>query len=261
MPEGHTIHRAARDQRKMVAGKVLNLSSPQGRFMEGAEHLDGRLCESIEALGKHLLYRFEGDEALHIHLGLYGRIRTHKRPAKEPKGAVRVRIESDTHIIDINGPNRCEVLDRPGLDALFDRIGPDVLRKDADPDRAFERITKSRSMLGLLIMNQDVMAGIGNIYRTEILWRQRLDPEMPGKALTREAFDAFWEDSVALLELGVKHNAIITTDDAMAAKSRYQEKVNIFNKDTCPRCDGPVRRFEIANRRAFVCDACQRQKV
>ena len=87
MPEGHTIHRAARDQRPMLAGKVLDVSSPQGRFLEGAARLDGRRCTAIDAYGKHLLYRFD-DLSLHIHLGLFGRFRAVKRPAAEPKGAV-----------------------------------------------------------------------------------------------------------------------------------------------------------------------------
>ena len=110
MPEGHTIHRAARDQRPMLAGQLLDVSSPQGRFMDGAARLDGRRCTGIDAYGKHLLYRFD-DLSLHIHLGLFGRFRCAKRPAAEPKGEVRVRMMSDTHVVDINGPNSCEVLD------------------------------------------------------------------------------------------------------------------------------------------------------
>ena len=69
MPEGHTIHRAARDQAPMVVRKVLAVSSPQGRFLDGAALLDGRRCMAVEACGKHLFYRFAGGDTLHIHLG------------------------------------------------------------------------------------------------------------------------------------------------------------------------------------------------
>ena len=172
MPEGHTIHRAARDQRPMLAGKVLDVSSPQGRFMEGAARLDGRRCTGI------------------------------------------------------------------------------------DPERAWARISRSRSTIGQLIMDQSVMAGIGNIYRSEILWRQRIHPDLPGQRLKRTEFDRIWADAVALLELGVKRNAIITVDGAKTSKSRYGERVNIFAKDTCPACAGPVSAFEIAGRRA-ACGSCQ----
>jgi endonuclease-8 len=241
----------------MLAGKRLAVSSPQGRFAEGAARLDGQRCEEVEAYGKHLVYRFGSGDSLHIHLGLYGQFRAAPTPAPEPRGAVRVRLLSDTHVVDINGPNTCEVLDGAGLAALTIRIGPDVLRSDADPERAWLRISKSRTGIGALIMDQAVMAGVGNIYRSEILWRQRLHPDLPGKDLDRERFARLWADAAHLLALGVRHNAIITNEAADAAESKYRERVNIFEKPSCPACAGPIRKFEIAGRRAFVCDGCQ----
>jgi endonuclease VIII len=257
MPEGHTLHRAARDQRPMLVGHRLAVSSPQGRFAEGAARLDGQRCDAVEAYGKHLIYRFEGGDALHIHLGLYGQFRTAPAPVPEPRGAVRVRMISATHGVDINGPNTCEVLDGAGLAELTARIGPDVLREDADPERAFARISKSRTGIGALIMDQSVMAGVGNIYRSEILWRQRLHPDVPGKDIGRAVFDRLWADAVHLLKLGVEHDAIITNEATDAAVTKYGERVNIFARETCPVCAGAIRRFEIAGRRAFACDACQ----
>jgi endonuclease VIII len=256
MPEGHTIHRAAIDQRPMLVGHRLDVSSPQGRFFEGAAQLDGATCTGIDAYGKHLLYRF-GDTALHIHLGLFGVFRTQKLPAAEPKGAVRVRMVSPTHCVDINGPNCCEVLHGADLAALISRIGPDVLRDDADPERAWKRISQSRTSIGLLLMDQSVMAGIGNIYRSEILWRQKVNPDTPGNKITRDVFDRIWSDAVHLLRTGVRTNSIITVDGVKKSKSRYGERVNIFNKPVCPACSGDIRRYELANRRVFVCDACQ----
>ena len=240
----------------MLVGKLLDVSSPQGRFMEGAERLDGRRCTGIDAYGKHLLYRFD-DLSLHIHLGLFGRFRCARLPAAEPKGEVRVRMISDTHVVDINGPNSCEVLDPAECAGLGGRIGPDVLREDADPERAWQRISRSRTSVGQLIMDQSVMAGVGNIYRSEILWRQRIHPDTPGQRLPREAFDRIWADAVALLRLGVKSNAIITVEGAKKSKSRYGERVNIFAKDICPACEGKITAFEIAGRRAFACEGCQ----
>ena len=257
MPEGHTIHRAARDHRRILAGQQLTVSSPQGRFSEGAILLTGQLCLAVEAFGKHLLYRFKNGNVLHIHLGLFGRIRNRKLPLIEPRGAVRVRLVSDTHIVDINGPTICRVLVGQEILTLIDRIGPDVLRSDADPGLAFNKITKSKAPIGRLIMDQSVMAGIGNIYRSEILWRQAVHPETPGKAIDRQTFDRIWDDAKALLKIGVKYNAIITVDDTSPSKSRYRERVNIFAKDNCPKCKGAIRRFEINGRRTFVCETCQ----
>lgn len=252
MPEGHTIHRAARDQRPMLAGKRLDVSSPQGRFAEGAAQLDGRVCASLEAYGKHLLYAFADDATLHIHLGLFGRFRAAKVPAAEPRGAVRVRMRSATHVVDINGPNTCVVLDPAEVAALLARLGPDPLRADADPDRAFDRIARSRVAVGQLLMDQSVIAGIGNIYRTEILWRQRIHPRTPGKAIDRAAFDALWRDTVHLLEIGVKRGAIVTADGA-----GRRGRLNIFAKASCPRCGEPVVKSEMATRRLFTCESCQ----
>jgi endonuclease VIII len=242
----------------MLAGQVLDVSSPQGRFAEGAVALDGQRCVGVEAFGKHLIYRFENGFALHIHLGLFGRFRTARRPAAEPKGEVRVRMISDTHVVDINGPNTCEVLDMAELLALTSRIGPDVLRKDADPDKVWARISRSRVSIGQLLMDQSVLAGIGNIYRSEILWRQGVHPQRLGNTISRDEFDALWADAVLLLDIGVKYNAIITVDGVKKSRSRYGERVNIFNKPQCPTCAGDIRAFEIATRRAFVCEACQR---
>ena len=257
MPEGHTIHRAARDHRRAFAGQKLSVSSPQGRFCDGASLLNAQFCETVEAFGKHLVYRFQNKLALHIHLGLFGRIRKQPLPLKDPKGAVRVRMACKTHFIDINGPTICEVLGQSEIDALINRLGPDVLRPDANPEISFQKIQQSRLPIGRLIMDQSIMAGIGNIYRTEILWRQAIHPEIPGKAISRQAFDRIWDDAAYLLAIGVKKNAIVTVDDQITSKKRSGEKYNIFGKVSCPKCDGDLRRLEINKRRAFVCDACQ----
>ena len=257
MPEGHTIHRAARDHHRSFSGQKLYVTSPQGRFSEGASLLDSKSCETVEAIGKHLLYRFQNSRALHVHLGLFGRVRKYPLPLKPPKGAVRVRLVSKTHYVDINGPTICEVIDQSGVDALFKRIGPDVLRADANPEISFKKIQRSGLPIGQLIMDQSIMAGIGNIYRTEILWRQAIHPEMPGKAISRHTFDRIWDDAAYLLAIGMKRNAIVTVDAHLFSKKRSGEKYNIFGTVSCPRCNGDVRRLEINKRRAFVCDTCQ----
>ena len=257
MPEGHTIHRAARDHHRIFARQKLIVSSPQGRFSDGASLLNLQICLAVEAFGKHLLYKFNNEYTLHIHLGLFGRIRKQKLPLAEPKGSVRVRLIGRTHLVDINGPTICEVLDQKGVMALIGRIGPDVLRPDANPDFAFEKISRSKAPIGRLIMDQSVMAGIGNIYRSEILWRQAIHPETPGKAIGQQAFDRIWGDARALLAIGVERNAIVTVFDGQSAKRGYGEKYNIFGKTNCPHCKGEIRRFEISGRRTFVCETCQ----
>ncbi len=257
MPEGHTIHRAAREHNKIVGGHSLTVTSPQGRFTNGAALLDGQRCSLVEAIGKHLIYHFENGSILHIHLGLFGRIRKHKLPLRAARGAIRVRLVSATHAIDISGPTICEVLDQPALLSLEQRIGPDVLRIDANPSRAYQKIKNSRSSIGRLIMDQSVMAGIGNIYRTEILWRQRVHPLTPGRDLDNATLKRIWLDARNLLEIGVKRNAIITVDSAKLSNGRYRENTNIFGKTVCPSCEGGVSKLEISGRRVYLCGNCQ----
>jgi len=257
LPEGHTIHRAARDHQRILARQKLIVSSPQGRFSEGASLLNGQICSAVEAFGKHLLYKFNNEYTLHIHLGLFGRIQKQKLPLAEPKSSVRIRLIGKKHLVDIIGPTICEVLDQKGVTALIGRIGPDVLRPDANPDFAFEKISRSKAPIGRLIMDQSIMAGIGNIYRSEILWRQAIHPETPGRAIDRQTFNRIWDDACALLAIGVERNAIITVFDGQLSKKQYGEKFNIFGKASCPTCEGEIRRFEISGRRTFVCDTCQ----
>ena len=257
LPEGHTIHRAAKDHHKKLSGQTLQVSSPQGRFSEGSEILSGKVCHSVEALGKHLLYRFESSDVLHVHLGLFGKIRSGRLPLKEPIGAVRVRLVGDTHCIDINGPAICEVMGPLETKVLFNRIGPDILRSDAEPIRAFARTAKSKLPIGQLLMDQSVIAGIGNIFRSEILWRQGIHPKTPGNAIDETTFNKIWEDARDLLALAVKHNSIITVQDGKPSSGKYRERVNVYKKTLCPKCGGGIQCHNIAGRKAYAYEKCQ----
>lgn len=192
MPEGHTIHRLAQDHTRDFAGQKLKVSSPQGRFIDGAKLLSGKKLTTVEACGKHLFYRWSGKRTLHIHLGLYGKFRRHKLPVPEPRGAVRLRVIGQELAFDLNGPNCCELLTDKEVDAVFNRLGPDPLRADADPERVWKRMSRSRAAIGGLLLNQAVIAGVGNVYRAEALHLLGIDPERPGNSLSRNEFDALW---------------------------------------------------------------------
>lgn len=267
MPEGHTIHRLARDQSSTLAGRILQVTSPQGRFSSGARVLDGRRLHSVEACGKHLFYQFDQVAAgpvLHVHLGLFGKYRARKRNGgdlPDVRGATRVRFITSDQVVDLNGPNQCEVIEPHAKQSIIDRLGPDPLRADADPKRAWERISKSRTGIGQLLMDQSVIAGIGNIYRTELLFRAGLSPDVPGREVGRPMFNRLWGDAVKLLNIGVKYNRISTVPldkiGTPPSKLRYREQTLIFGKTRCPACAAAITRFEIAKRRAFRCAGCQ----
>lgn len=263
MPEGHTIHRIARDHQRDFAGQRLTLSSPQGRFADGARRLTGKELVAVEAYGKHLFYRWDGRNVLHIHLGLYGKFRRHRVPVPDPIGQVRLRAVGAESAFDLNGPTACEVLPPAQVSRILARLGPDPLRKDADPEQVWQRIRKSRAPLGTLLLNQSVLAGVGNVYRSEVLFLQKIHPDRPGQALSREEFDGLWQRLVTLLEIGVRYNRIIVADPNEVGKPRSRmnrsERLLIYKRATCVHCDGSIRSYVLGARKIFACDRCQRR--
>ncbi len=212
MSEGHTVHRFAIDHNKWLAGQRLKVSSPQGRFEAGAKLLFGKSLKTVEAHGKHLYYSFSSKLVLHVHLGLYGKFRLHQSPPPEPRGAVRIRFVGKTHTLDLNGPNQCEILSSKQVCDSRSKLGEDPLRSDADPERVWIRIQKSKKPIGQLLLDQSIVAGIGNIYRAEIFFLLKIHPSRPSSSLTRIEFDDLWKTSLRLLAVGVKYNRIITVD-------------------------------------------------
>jgi endonuclease-8 len=261
MPEGHTVHRLARDHSKWFGGQELIMLSPQGRFEKEAKRLSGQKLLRTEAFGKHLVYRFADELSMHVHLGLYGKFRVHRNPPPEPRGAVRVRVIGSERSFDLNGPNQCRLLNASDLDKLRSRLGPDPLRKDANPELAWERIHRSRAAIGSLLLDQSVIAGIGNIYRAEILHILAIHPHRPGNQISREEFDAMWSLTQQLMRTGVQYNRIITVDREELGKPlsrlRSNERLRIYKRASCSRCHADVYYWDLGNRTIYACDACQ----
>ncbi|MEM1236554.1 MAG: DNA-formamidopyrimidine glycosylase family protein [Pseudomonadota bacterium] len=257
MPEGHTIHRAARDHAALIGGQKVAAMSPQGRFAEGAAVLDGAVCERTGAVGKHLLYYFSNGQVLHVHLGLGGYFVTQSQPVDPPREVTRLRLESATHSIDIIGPNRCELIPVEEIEAFQLRYGADLLAENPDPDRAIAAIRKSRAPIARLLMDQKVISGIGNIYRAEILWLRGLNPMARGVDLSEEELRGLWDQMRALLQLGVETNSIITNGDMPKAGEVITERTNIFGRETCATCGGPIEKSKLSGRTLYHCPTCQ----
>ena len=260
MPEGHTIHYAARQQQRRLRGQALEVSSPQGRFQSGAATLNGGSLTSIEAFGKHLFYHWDDGRIVHVHLGLYGKFRWHKSPPPEPRGAVRLRMIGDKYTLNLHGPTACELMAQQQRAKVLARLGPDPLRGDADPEKVWTRIHKSRAAIGKLLLDQSVVAGIGNVYRAEVLFATGICPERPGRDVTREEFDRLWETICDWMKLGAKHNRIITTaatSKKPASRLTRGERLTIYKKEYCTQCDRPVQTWPLAARTIYACPSCQ----
>ncbi len=262
MPEGHSIHRLARRQRRLLVGRRVSASSPQGRFAEGAAQLDGRVLLGTDAWGKHLFHKYD-DLWLHVHLGLFGKYADGRVPAPEPRGALRLRLTSDEHWLDLRGPTACELLATPERDAIVARLGPDPLRASTDPEPAARRISRSRAPVGALLMDQAVIAGIGNVYRAELLFRHGVHPLLPGRELEPSTFAAMWEDLVVLMRAGVGSGRIVTTEpddrERPYGRPRRLDAHYVYHRTglPCRRCHAPVRSQQLVARTVYWCPVCQ----
>jgi len=264
MPEGHTIHRLARDQRRDLAGRWVEATAGQARFSEGAERLHGQLLVEVEAWGKHLFHQFDSGDVLHVHLGLIGKwFRQTAEPRLEPTPTTRLRLAGDEVAWDLIGPMVCRVVSPSEREAVVAKLGPDPLRRDADPERMWARLQRSSKPVGLLLMEQDVVAGVGNVYRSELLNIVGVDPRRPGRAVTREEFESIWAETVRQLRLGVKRNRIVTmsAEDLPRPLNRLRrgEGLYAYKRLACGRCHTVLDVYPLAGRTTWSCPTCQPQ--
>ncbi|WP_125612517.1 Fpg/Nei family DNA glycosylase [Specibacter cremeus] len=291
MPEGHSVHRLARQFGDVFAGSRLAVTSPQGKFTAGAARLDGYVLERAEAHGKQLFLHFANDLVLRVHLGLYGAwdfggdetftgassIGAPRRIGEqelggvgdgdyagppEPKGAVRVRLVSEHGWADLRGPTACEVLTVPEARAVRAKLGPDPLHNaPGDAAEFTRRIRVSGTGIGVQLMKQEVLAGVGNVYRAEVLFRQALDPWLAGRRLSVEAAAALWADIATVMADGVRDGRIITTlPGRWSATPVPVEDAHYVYKRAglpCRRCGTPIAMTELAARKLYWCPGCQ----
>ncbi|MBU6264961.1 MAG: Fpg/Nei family DNA glycosylase [Actinomycetales bacterium] len=325
MPEGHSVHRIARQFERNFVGHRLVVSSPQGRFAEGAAVLNGAELTEVWAVGKQMFMGFAGDHWLRIHLGIYGawdfsgdiqadatiasangrmgqtnqrgtvfdaegensltsigaprktRVRMAEAEKEsaldlatsfppEPIGQVRVRLLTDMVCADLRGPTACEVLTPEQVDAVLGRLGPDPQRDPSDVagQKFVDTIRKKNTAIGLLLMDQSVVAGIGNVYRAEILFRAGIDPYRPGKLITEDEAWALWRDWVYLLEIGVNTGQMMTIDGLEGeawrkAMANRADRHWVYKREgmPCLKCGTNIRLDEMANRKLYWCPSCQ----
>lgn len=267
MPEGHHLHFLADQLTQSFAAGSVRVSSPTGRFEAEAAQLDGHHVERSEAWGKQLFVEFDGERYIHIHLGLIGKLGIADNVGQPPTGQVRLRVANDHRVADLRGATACDLWTRAQVEACVAKLGPDPLRPDADPDRAWDRIRRSAKPIGALLMDQSVVAGIGNVYRAELLFRHRIDPMRPGNTLRRSAWDAMWADLVVLMQDGFVNNRIDTVrpehmPEAMGRAPRVDDhggEVYVYRRAqmACHVCGSTVRIADLEGRNLFWCAKCQ----
>ncbi|KJL46437.1 Endonuclease 8 1 [Microbacterium hydrocarbonoxydans] len=331
MPEGHSVHRIARQFDRNFVGKTLHASSPQGRFAEGAAVLDGREALSVQAVGKQMFLEAEGDVWLRVHLGLYGawdfageifldptiasangrmgqtnqrgtdldeaiyddagenslasigaprRARVHVRMSEQTKGLadeglewpppivgqVRLRLMTDVTAADLRGPTACVLQTPDEVLATIAKLGPDPLVGDPieNEERFVRVVRKKQTPIALLLMDQSVVSGIGNVYRAEMLFRQRLNPHTPGRDVPEDVVRALWRDWVRLIAVGVETGQMMTMDDLSAdqyraAMASRDDRHWVYHRAglPCRVCGTEIALEEIGARKLYWCPYCQ----
>jgi endonuclease-8 len=278
MPEGHTLRRLADDLTAAFAGRAVRVTSPEGRFAADAEQVDGTRLLGADSAGKHLFVELDGERFIHVHLGLIGRFDVHTGVADvpQPVGQVRLRLVAHdvrgadprgTSYADLRGAILCDLVGPARRAEILARLGPDPLRPDADPDLAWRRISRSHRPIGDLLMDQKVLAGVGNVYRAEVLFRHRIHPLRPGKTLRVGQWRAMWADLVELMAEGVQSGRIDTVrpehmPEAMGREPRRDDhggEVYVYRRTSMPclLCGSTVRTGELVGRNIFWCPQCQ----
>jgi endonuclease-8 len=240
VPEGHSIHHCAAVHAATFGGQRVRVSSPQGRFPD-ASLVDGQVFTGTDAWGKHLFHEYDNGLFVHVHLGIYGTFNRHDLPAPEPRPTTRMRMVGTEAVVDLIGPITCEVVD--DVEPIVAKLGPDPLRRDADPERAWQRLQRRRIPIGQALLDQSVIAGVGNVYRAEALFTHRIHPLRPANELTHNEFLAVWKTLVRLMRKGVRDMRIATR--------------NVYRRDTCPECGTAIHRWDLAGRWAYACPSCQ----
>jgi endonuclease VIII len=255
--EGDTIHRTARALQKALGGKAIvgvsvpNPRSPLRRQPGFVDRLTGSAMTRAEARGKHLLLHFESDLVLHSHLGMRGswRVLPAADDALHDRRAWVVIAAEDVAAIELDGPRldlRTEAEVR--ADPRLRRLGPDVLLPefDAQTGVAALRAADQSRRVGEVLLDQNVLAGIGNIYRCEGCWSARIDPWRPLGELTDDEVRRLVIETAALMRYGL--------ETGRPPRSIYRRA-----GQPCPRCGTRIqsRGQGDGNRITYWCQSCQ----
>ena len=265
MPEGHTLHRIASRHSDVFAGRSVAVWSPQGRFALEAAQLDGSRLDEVEAYGKHLFYRWDGAPTLYVHLGLVGKFRTWTKAEPPPAtNGTRLAMRTDGATAYLAGPMACSLITLDDEADIIHRMGPDPIRSRRGRGEFAERLGRKRVPIAAALLDQSVIAGIGNVFRAELLFLMGINPKTPANGLTAEQVDALWDLTVDELRAGVRFGRIITVRPReLGTRGRGDlepdERLYVYHRDgmPCRRCGTVIAMGEIGARRTWWCPSCQ----
>jgi endonuclease-8 len=245
MPEGDSLRRAARRLQVLVGERVtVETPHPRAAALQVAERLDGRTLVDVEAVGKNLLLRFEGGLVLRSHLRMNGRWRVSRTGGTSRVGRPWLVLRARDHEAVLwNGP----VLELHSRGLA--RLGPDILSEPPELERMVANLRGERQdrALGDALLDQRLVAGIGNLWKAEALWRARVSPWRPLRDVSDEELADVLSWAAKLMRAAVK-------------SAREDRQVYRRVGRACPRCGERIRSHGQGddNRTAYWCPACQK---
>ena len=254
MPEGHTLHRLARDLTELV-GPPVAATSPQGRFP--TEPVHGRRLTGVEAYGKHLFVDVTGGDSVHVHLGMRGKWLRFAPVTGPGLPQVRLRLALPAVAWDLIAPSTCELLDATGRAEVVGGLGPDPLRADGDPDEAYRRVVAHPGTIAAALLDQSRIAGVGNVFRAEVLHGLRMAPTRPARSVTAAEFAALWQRLQAIMTQAVDDGRIITVEAEDRQAVPEAESRRVYKQQHCYDCGTPVVTGTIDGRTTYACPRCQ----
>jgi endonuclease-8 len=253
VPEGDTIHRAADRLNSALAGRELELAdapNPRSPLHSRAAELQGRTFERAEARGKHLLAHLSGDAVIHSHLGMNGRWWV-AADGRLPHGMPWLRLASGLAVAAQTAGKILRLTSEAKLrnDPTLRRLGPDPLRPDFELAEASERMRRlgAGREVGEALLDQQIIAGVGNAIRVEALYEARISPWRRVDDLSPDELERVVASSRDVMRASI-------------ATGRRPRSIYRANRaGGCPRCGGPVSSLGQGddNRTAYWCPACQ----
>jgi endonuclease VIII len=272
MPEGDTLFRTAAVLREVLLGRQV--TAARGR-PGGAQlaRLVGSRVDRVDSVGKHLLIGFDGGLSLHTHLGMNGswhRYRAGERWRRSPARAVCV-LETATAVAVCFDAPVAELIETRalGLHPTLARLGPDLIEPEPDIETALARLegVPSTTTIAEGLLDQRAMAGLGNVYRSEVLWQALVSPFTPVGELSELTLRTLVETGARLLRANRDSPHRVTTRDALGGAPgsggprRGMRDLNVYGRAgrPCPRCGTTIRTRVIGElpRRVWWCPACQ----
>jgi endonuclease VIII len=259
MPEGHVTHGLARDLRQTLRGTPVRATSPQGRFTEGAALVDGLPLLRTDAWGKYLFLDFGHGRIVHIHLGLIGKLRS-TPVSSAPGPGVRLRLENDAHAWQLTGPTRCSIVTPAEKKAIVAPLGADPLRAKPDVDAMRVRMQRRRVPIGAVLLDQTVIAGLGNVYRAELLFLRGIHPLRLASTLSDDEVDGLWAETVLQLKRGLRMGRIVTRaagEVRSLTRLEPEDRLYVYHRETCRWCGTELQTLVLAGRPLQYCPVHQ----